>query len=74
MKCKVKLTYSVEMYVEGESEEAIIDWMDRTTPMEAKNLAENNFATGKSRFVTEDYSDEIICHVQDNSVVDYVIQ
>ena len=24
--------------------------------------------------VTEDYSEEIICGVQDNSVVDYVIQ
>ena len=66
MKCKVKLTYSVEMYVEGESEEAIINWMDHTTPMEAKDLAEN--------FVWDDYSDEIICRVQDNSVVDYVIQ
>ena len=74
MKCKVRLTYSVEMFVEGESEEAIVDWLNCTTPTEAKNLAENNFATGKSRFVTEDYSDEIICHVQDDSVVDYVIQ
>ena len=67
MKCKVRLTYSVEMFVEGESEEAIVDWLNCTTPTEAKNLAENNF-------VTEDYSEEIICHVQDNSVVDYVIQ
>ena len=66
MKCKVRLTYSVEMFVEGESEEAIVDWLDYTTPTEAKSLAENNF-------VTEDYSEEIICHVQDNSVVDYVI-
>ena len=65
MKCKVRLTYSVEMFVEGESEEAIVDWLNCTTPTEAKSLAEN--------YITEDYEDEIICHVQDNSVVDYKI-
>ena len=66
MKAKVRLTYSVEMFVEGESEEAINDWLSCTMPTEAKELARNNF-------VTEDYSEEIICGVQDNSVVDYVI-
>ena len=66
MKCKVRLTYSVEMFVEGESEEAIVEWLNCTTPTEAKSLAEN--------YVEEDYSEEIICPVQDNSVVDYVIQ
>ena len=65
MKCKVKLTYSVEMFVEGESEEAIVEWLNCTTPTKAKSLAEN--------YVEEDYSEEIICHVQDNSVVDYTI-
>ena len=67
MKAKVRLTYSVEMFVEGESEEAIEDWLNRTTPTEAKEFAGNNF-------VTEDYSEEIICGVRDDSVVDYVIQ
>lgn len=66
MKAKVRLTYSVEMFVEGESEEVIEAWLNRTTPAEAKEFAANNF-------VTEDYSEEIICGVQDNSVVDYVI-
>ena len=66
MKAKVRLTYSVEMFVEGKSEEAIEDWLSHTTPTEAKEFAANNF-------VTEDYSEEIICGVQDNSVVDYVI-
>ena len=32
MKAKVRLTYSVEMFVEGKSEEAIEDWLSRTTP------------------------------------------
>lgn len=67
MKAKVRLTYSVEMFVEGESQEVINDWLNCTTPTEAKTLAGNNF-------VTEDYSEEIICCVQDDSVVDYVIQ
>lgn len=67
MKAKVKLTYSVEMFVEAESKDAIADWLSCTTPTKAKELAGSNF-------VTEDYSEEIICHVQDNSVVDYVIQ
>ena len=47
-------------------QKAINDWLSCTTPTEAKELARNNF-------VTEDYSEEIICGVQDNSVVDYVI-
>ena len=67
MKAKVRLTYSVEMFVEGKSEEAIEDWLRCITPTEAKELAGNNF-------VTEDYSEEIICGVRDDSVVDYVIQ
>lgn len=67
MKAKVRLTYSVEMFVEGDSEEAITDWMNCTTPDEAKALAGNNY-------VTEDYSEEIICCVRDDSVADYVIK
>ena len=66
MKAKVRLTYSVEMFVEGESEEVIEDWLRCTTPTEAKELVGNNS-------VTEDYSEEIICCVRDDSVVDYVI-
>ena len=68
MKAKVQLTYTVEMFVEGESEEAITDWLNRTTPEEAKTFAANN-----NRLITEDYSWEIICRVRDDSIVDYVI-
>ena len=39
MKAKVRLTYSVEMFVEGKSEEAIEDWLRCTTPTEAKESA-----------------------------------
>lgn len=66
-KAKVRLTYSVEMFVEGESEEAIYDWLSCTTPEEAKKLAGKNY-------VDENYSEEIICCVREDSVVDYVIK
>ena len=67
MKAKVRLTYFVEMFVEGKSEEAIEDWLRCATATEAKELAGDNC-------VTEDYSEEMICGVRDDSVVDYVIQ
>lgn len=65
MKCKVRLTYTVEMFVEGESEEAIQEWLLCTTPEEARDMAHNA--------VDQEYEEEIICHVDDNSDVDYVI-
>ena len=65
MKCKVRLSYTVEMFVEGESEDAIQEWLLNTTPQEAQDLALNT--------VDEEYEEEIICFVDDNSDVDYVI-
>lgn len=67
MKCKVRLSYTIEMFVEGKSEEEIAEWLNNTTPSEAKELAGNNM-------VNEDYNEEIICNVRDDSVVDYVIK
>ena len=69
MKCKVRLSYAVEMFVEGESEEAIRNWLLNTTPQEAKDLAYKN-----GKFANEDYEEEIICPVRDDSEVDYVIE
>ena len=68
MKCKVRLTHTVEMYVEGESEEAIQEWLLCNTPQEAKDLA-----YGNGKIVSEDYDEEILCYVRDDSEVDYVI-
>jgi hypothetical protein len=65
MKAKVRLTYSVELFVEGKSEEVIQDWLDCTTPEEAKNLA--------TKRVREDYSEEILLKLDDNTPVDYTI-
>lgn len=66
MKCKVRLTHTVEMFVEGESEEAIQEWLLCTTPEEAKEMANNG--------VTEHFDEEIVCEVRDDSKVDYVIE
>ena len=41
MKCKVRLTQTVEMYVDGPSEDAIHEWLLCTTPQEAMDCAVN---------------------------------
>jgi hypothetical protein len=69
MKCKVRLTHTVELYVEGKSEDQIQDWLAQTTPEEAYLLAYENSYT-----VESDYSEEIICTVRDDAEVDYVIK
>lgn len=66
MKCKVRLTHTVEMYVEGESEDVIMDWLLCTTPEEAVDMAHNA--------VDQEYEEEIICEVREDSEVDYVIK
>ena len=69
MKCKVRLTYEVELIVEGKSGEAIQEWLLSNTPQEAKDLAYEN-----GKIVSEYYEEEILCYVRDDSEVDYVIK
>ena len=66
MKYKVRLTQTVEMFVEGKSEEAVMDWLYSTTPQEAVDLATN--------MVDVTYDEEIVCTVREDSEVDYVIE
>lgn len=66
MKCKVRLTRMVEMFVEGKDEDAIMDWLRCTTPEEAFNLTDGHVND-------EAYEEEIVCVVREDSVVDYVI-
>ena len=66
MKCKVRLTRMVEMFVEGKDEDAIMDWLRQTTPEEAFRLADGHVND-------EAYDEEIVCEVREDSVVDYVI-
>ena len=65
MKCKVRLTRTVELFVEGESEDAILDWLCQTTPEGAYLAADGD--------VEDEYNDEIVCVVRDDSVVNYTI-
>ena len=66
MKCKVRLTRTVELFVEGKDEEAILDWLYQTTPEQAYMLADGD--------VEDEYTDEIVCPVRDDSEVNYVIE
>lgn len=66
MKCKVRLTHTVELFVEGKDEETIMDWLAQTTPEGAIHAAGGN--------VAEEYDEEILCEVRNDSVVDYVIE
>lgn len=66
MKCKVRLTQTVEMYVEGTSWDAVQEWLCCTTPQEAIECAVNE--------VDVHYEEEIIDYVRDDSEVDYVIE
>ena len=67
MKCKVRFTRMVEMFVEGKDEETIMDWLRQTTPEEACVLSNGNVDK-------DEYDEEIICVVRDDSLVDYVIK
>lgn len=66
MKCKVRLTRTVELIVEGKSEEQIQDWLKETTPEGAYLAADGG--------VDDSYDEEIICRVDDNSDAVYVIE
>lgn len=67
MKCKVRLTHTVTLFVEGKSEDQIQDWLAKTTPEEA-------YLASYGRNVDSEYDEEIICEVRDDSEVDYVIK
>jgi hypothetical protein len=66
MKCKVRLTHTVELFVEGKDQDAIMDWLSQTTPEGASVVAGGN--------VMESYDEEILYEVRDDSEVDYVIE
>lgn len=65
MKCKVRMTHTIEFFVEGKSEDSILDWMNGVTPEQARELIDD--------VEHEDYTEEIICPIADDSIVDYVI-
>ena len=69
MKAKVRLNYSIELVVEADNLEQLQDWVNGTTPDEAREMAEKN-----NRIVDEDYSEEILYPVRDDSTSDVSIK
>lgn len=66
MKCKVRLTRTVELFVEGKNEDAIMDWLRQTTPEDAYLLTDG--------VADDEYEEEIVCCVREDSDVNYVIK
>ena len=66
MKCKVRFSRTVEMFVEGTDEEAILDWLYKNSPESAYLAADGD--------VEDEYNEEILFVVRDDSVVNYLIK
>lgn len=65
MKCKVKLSLSVELVVKGKTEEEIQEWLNTTSPLEIINANIPH---------DETYEEEILKFVHDDVPEDYVIE
>ena len=67
MKYKVRLTHSVEMVVEGTSMEDVQEWLNNTTPDEAKAMAIN------LELVDESYDEDILNEVENSSIPNIIL-
>ena len=56
MVAKVRLTYSVECLVKAEDDAQLQDWLNQHTPEDALYQANGS--------ISENYDEEIICHVK----------
>jgi hypothetical protein len=63
-KYKIKMTHTVELFVEAENEEQVWDWMNTHTPEEVS----------LRKLGTSEYNDEIVCPVRDDSFIDLTIE
>lgn len=66
MVSKVRLVYSVDLYVKHESEDDLCEWLAETTPQGACEMAHEQ--TGG--YPEESYDEEIICRVREDSDYD----
>lgn len=66
MKVKVRMSYTVELVVEGKDMDTISDWMAETTPAEAYKMANG--------ICDENFDDEILGTVGDSARTNYVIK
>lgn len=64
-KAKVKLSFSVTLNVQAESENAIYDWLLQTTPDEALRMAK-----AEGHYAARDYQEEIETMLDDQADVD----
>lgn len=65
MKCKVRLSLSVELIVKGKTEEEIQEWLNTTSPLEIIDTKIPH---------DESYDEEILLFVHDDVQEDYVIE
>lgn len=63
-KYKIKMTHTVELFVEAENEESVMDWMNTHTPEEVS----------RRKLGASEYNDEIICQIRDDSFIDLTIK
>ena len=61
-KYKIKMTHTVELFVEAENEEKVLDWMNTHTPDEFD-----------IKIGTHYFDDEIVCPIRDDSIIDLTI-
>ena len=66
MKCKVRLSRVTELVVSAENEDALVEWLNSMTPESVYLELDGN--------VEEEYTNEIVCNVRDDSDVDYKIK
>jgi len=71
-KARVVLNYTVELDIEGKDMDAIEEWILNTTPEEACRIAEeqNKITSG---YGYGEYSEEIVCELDDDAEVDIAI-
>ena len=65
MKCKVRLSLSVELIEKGKTEEEIQEWLNTTSPLEIIDAKIPH---------DESYDEEILKFVHDDVQEDYVIE
>ncbi len=65
MKCKVRLTRTVELFVEGRDEDTILDWLRENTPESVYLATDGN--------VEDEFDEEIVYVVSDSTAVGYKI-
>ena len=62
---KVRFTYTVDVFIKGDSEDQIMGYMRDTTPAEALKEASKS-----GHYINEAYDEFVLCDVRDNRACD----